>query len=48
MKHNLKEKICINTDLAYFSLEQHLRLFTEQEEQKRDAGEMLGRQEPML
>lgn len=48
MKHNLKEKICINTDLAYFSLEQHLRFFTEQEEQKRDVDETLNREELML
>lgn len=48
MKHDLKEKIWINTDLANFSLHQHLRFFTEQEEQKRDAGEILDKEESML
>lgn len=48
MKHNSKEKICINADLAYFSMEQHLRFFTEQEEEKIDAGETLDREESML
>lgn len=48
MKHNSKEKIGINADLAYFSTEQYLRVFTEQKEQKIDAGETLDREEPML
>lgn len=48
MKHNLKEEICINTHLVYFSEEKHLRFFTEQKEQRRDADETLDRPAPVL